>query len=224
MPVAAERLQPALALAAEQQTLFKRILTQPSFGSHVVEVRRLTAGGDGRGFYVHEPPVSLLHAHRRSCLTDGACGQAASSPSESLPPPPLPLLPAIAAACCVLAPASRVALPPCHRQVTFPAPVVLTSARVGAAPSAAAQQTTQLLLFAADAGTPGAARLVQLCPGFQQPDSGTRVVQLQVRWVVCWGGRHGSNDDAASPALESQAYLQLAKTHLSPSPPTASHA
>lgn len=66
-------------------------------------------------------------------------------------------------------------------QLTFPAPVVLTTVRVGAVPSSAAQQQqTQLLLFAQDAGTPGAARFLQLCPGFEQPESGTRVVHLQV--------------------------------------------
>ena len=66
-------------------------------------------------------------------------------------------------------------------QITFPVPVVLTSARVGAAPSAGpAGQRAQLLLFAQDAGAPAAARFVQLCPGFEQPESGSRVVQLQV--------------------------------------------
>lgn len=72
-----------------------------------------------------------------------------------------------------------------HPQITFPAPVVLTSARVGAAPSAGpAGQRSQLLLFAQDAGAPAAARFVQLCPGFEQPESGSRIVQLQVSGSV----------------------------------------
>lgn len=67
-------------------------------------------------------------------------------------------------------------------QVTFPAPVVLTTARIGAVPSSSdQQQRTQLLLFAQDAGAPASARFLQLCPGFEQPESSTRVVQLQVR-------------------------------------------
>ncbi|PRW45038.1 G-patch domain-containing [Chlorella sorokiniana] len=65
-------------------------------------------------------------------------------------------------------------------EITFPAPVVLTVARVGAAPSAGpAGQRSQLLLFAQDAGAPATARFVQLCPGFEQPESGSRIVQLQ---------------------------------------------
>lgn len=78
----------------------------------------------------------------------------------------------------------RSALRPPHptpSQITFPVPVVLTSARVGAAPTAGpAGQRAQLLLFAQDASAPAAARFVQLCPGFEQPGSGSRVVQLQV--------------------------------------------
>lgn len=66
-------------------------------------------------------------------------------------------------------------------QITFPAPVVVTAARCGAVPSSAAgHQQTLLLLFAQDAGAPASARFLQLCPGFEQPQSGTRVVQLQV--------------------------------------------
>lgn len=89
-------------------------------------------------------------------------------------------------------PGCRVGARPCqHRsesrcalalQLTFPGgPVVLTSARVGAVPASGAQtQRAQLLLFAADAGAPATARFLQLCPGFEQPESGTRVVHLQV--------------------------------------------
>ena len=59
--------------------------------------------------------------------------------------------------------------------------MVLTTARVGAvAASAAQQQQTLLLLFAQDAGAPASARFLQLCPGFAQPASGTRMVHLQV--------------------------------------------
>ncbi|KAL4436605.1 hypothetical protein ABPG75_003744 [Micractinium tetrahymenae] len=66
-------------------------------------------------------------------------------------------------------------------ELTFPSgPVVLTSARVGSVPASSAQaQRAQLLLFAADVGAPASARFLQLCPGFEQPESGTRVVQLQ---------------------------------------------
>lgn len=66
-------------------------------------------------------------------------------------------------------------------ELTFPGgPVVLTSVRVGAVPASSARaQRAQLLLFASDAGAPATARFLQLCPGFEQPESGTRVVQLQ---------------------------------------------
>lgn len=75
---------------------------------------------------------------------------------------------------------------PCTRcrapQITFESPVVLTTARVGAAPSAAAgqHQAAHVLLFAQDASAPASARFLQLCPGLEQPESGTRAVQLQV--------------------------------------------
>lgn len=72
----------------------------------------------------------------------------------------------------------RCILPP--SQVTFPHPVLLTTARVGAVPSSGGfQQPTQLLLFAQDAAAPAAARFMQLCPGFEQPPHGTRSVHLQ---------------------------------------------
>ena len=106
---------------------------------------------------------------------------ARSKPPPPLPPPPPPPPPLL------LPPTYRPSptLHPLHPQITFPAPVVLTSARVGAAPSAGpAGQRSQLLRFAQDAGAPAAARFVQLCPGFEQPDSGSRVVQLQVSGSV----------------------------------------
>lgn len=94
--------------------------------------------------------------------------------------------------------------------------MLLTAARFGSVPATSQQQPARFALYAQDAGSPGAARYLQVCQEIEQPQHGTREVLLQVS-----GSASVCLRITTSPCFCSDIALQGAmgaRSHAAPSP------